>query len=698
MLLNLLFSVRAGCWRVVLLMMTCMVWGVIVAQARPPEAYVEGEVIVAFKPGVSLGDARKALNSHSLKLDNHFDTLSRLRGKETGLIRAANRTTASLMAELSRDSSVEVVEPNYLRWVSVAPPSDALFNSLWALRNSGQVVNTISGTAGSDIRFLSARAMTQPVGTNPPVVAVIDSGVDYMHPDLIGNMWTNTAEIAGNGLDDDGNGYVDDRRGYNFAGHLPDPTDSGYHGTHVAGTIAATGDNGQGVIGVNASARILPLRASSDGTSLPDSAVIEAIQYVTLMKNRGVNIVAINASFGGGGSNSTERAAIVAAGNAGIVFCAAAGNETNNNDTAPTYPASYRLTNMITVAATDQSDALATFSNYGTNSVSLAAPGVNILSTLPAGHENLFATVQQGNTPYLAFALEFSSVTTGITATVYNCGLGYPANFPSAVSNNIALIQRGDFNFSAKVSNAMAAGARAVILYNNTNTSFFTFTLGSAGSWIPTVAISQSDGLAIQTNALATVVNTPEPYGFLAGTSMATPHVAGSVAFAAMNFPSETAAQRVQRILTNATIVTSLKTKVTNGRRLNLERIVDTDTNSLPDWWEQRYFQQLTGTSANADADHDGLSNLGEWLAGTSPTNAASVLRLAVQSAGPAGAVLCWPSVAGKMYRIDRATNLLTGFNSVVRTNIAATAPTNSETDAVVLPGTARYYRIAVEQ
>jgi subtilisin family serine protease len=668
---------------------------------HPAQAYVEGEVIVTFKPSVNLNAAQQALSGHSLALTKHFAGLSRDRGRHTGLIRARNRTTAELIAELSQDPAVETAEPNYLRWVTGAP-NDTLFTNLWGLRNTDQLANGTAGTAGDDIHFVGAWGLARPT-TNQMVVAVIDTGADYTHPDLAGKMWTNSGETAGNGVDDDGDGYVDDYYGYDFADGLPNPTDSGFHGTHVAGIIAAMGNNQLGVIGVNYQARIMALRASSDGNTLPDSAIIEAIQYATMMKNRGVNIIAINESFGGGGSNSTERAAIQAAGNAGIIFCAAAGNNTNNNDNTAIYPASYRLTNMIVVAATDQNDALASFSNYGTNTVDLGAPGVNILSTLPVSQAGTLVYVQQGSTTYAANEMTYSGTTTGITATVYDCGLGYPTNFPSAVRSNIALIVRGILTFSNKVANAMAAGARAAVIYNNTNGNFLG-TLQASNNWIPAVSLSQADGLMLKAilPATGTVVNTPDPvqiYQYLDGTLMATPHVSGAVAFAAMNFSNETVTQRIQRVLANVDVIPGLKSKVRTGGRLNLQRMVDTDTNGLPDWWELQYFGHLTGTVPNADADHDGMSNLAEWLAGTNPTNANSCLRLmALPSNNLNAFVVSWPSVVGKYYRLERATNLLIGFNSVVRTNIAATAPTNTETDTAILPSNARFYRVGVEQ
>ena len=189
------------------------------------------------------------LAEHSLLLTSHFSELSRHWGKHSGLIHDNHRTTAELIAELKLDPAVELAEPNHLRRFD-ALPNDTLFTNLWALRNQGQLVDNIPGSAGADIRFIPAWKLARP-NTNPVVVAVIDSGVDCAHPDLMANMWTNPGEISGNGYDDDGNGYGDDYYGYDFAGHQPNPTDSGYHGTHVAGIIAGTGNNHLGIIGVD---------------------------------------------------------------------------------------------------------------------------------------------------------------------------------------------------------------------------------------------------------------------------------------------------------------------------------------------------------------------------------------------------------------------------------------------------------------
>ena len=666
-----------------------------------PAPYVESEVIVTFKPAVDLTAARASLTAHSLTFARHFGPLSQKRGRQTGLLRDPKRSTATLVAELAADPAIETAEPNYLRYVTSPAPNDPLFAQLWGLQNTGQSINGTLGIASEDVQFVPAWALARP-NTNPVVVAVIDTGVDYTHPDLASNVWVNPGEIPGNGVDDDADGYVDDVHGYNFADGNSDPTDAAYHGTHVAGTIAALGYNHLGVIGVNYQAQIMALRASSDGNTLPSAAVIEAVQYATLMKNRGINVVSINASFGGGGSSTAESAVIQAAGDAGIIFCAAAGNDAADNDTSPHYPASYRLANMIVVAASGQNGALASFSDYGATTVDLAAPGVNILSTKPLNIPTTVASLQQGATSYAANPLTFSPLTAGITGTLVDCRLGNPAEFPAAVSNQIALISRGTLQFSAKVGNAITAGARAVVIYNNVAGNF-TGTLQFASNWVPAISISQADGLALKnllpaTGTVVCAVDPTQSYQFLDGTSMATPHVSGAVAFVARNFPAETVAQRISRILTNVDVLPALQGRLVTGGRLNLLRTVDADANGLPDWWELQYFGALTGTNPNGDADHDGASNLAEWLAGTNPTDAASALRLLISRPNPTNTpVLQWPSVAGKFYSVQRATNLAVGFDTTVQSAIAATPPTNTMADPAGLPNRASYYLLRLE-
>ena len=551
--------------------------------AYPAATYVESEAIVTFKEQAQLTAAQQTLRSHSLTLAKHYALLSAHRHKHTGLVRDTSRTTAALIAELSNDPLIETAEPNYLRWTSASqPPNDPLFPQLWALQNTGQAVLGSSGTAGADIKFLEAWSMARPT-TGAVVVAVIDTGVNYTHPDLASNMWVNPGGIPGDT-------YVGDTYGYDFADGTADPTDSGDHGTHVSGTIAAVGNNLTGVIGVNSKAKIMALRVSSDGNTMSTSAIIEALQYATMMKNGGVNVVAINESYGGGDYSSAEKAANQAAGDAGIIVCVAAGNDSANNDTTPDYPASYRLANMLVVAASDQNDALAYFSNYGSNTVDLAAPGVNILSCKPTSVATTTAWVQRASATYSAMGLTYAGLTTGITAAVYDCGLGNIGDFPPAVHGNIALIKRGTLYFSAKVANAMAAGAVAAIIDNNVNGNF-SGTLQYASNWIPAVAISLADGATLRAAlpSSATVVNmtsASQLYQYMDGTSMATPHVVAAVTFAAMNFPGETVTQRMQRVLASVDSVAGLQGKVATGGRLNLARVVDANNNGLPDWWE----------------------------------------------------------------------------------------------------------------
>ena len=662
-------------------------------------AHVEGEVFVRFKPGVDLLGAGAVMAGHSLELVTEYPLLSSRAGKVLGLARGSGRTTVEILDDLAKEPLVEEAEPNYLRQLfGLNPPNDSLFGQLWGLRNTGQPVRGLGGLAGADIRFVEAWSMARP-STNEIVVAVVDSGVDYTHPDLAGNMWVNSREIAGDGIDNDGNGYVDDVHGYNFDGANGDPMDPLEHGSHVSGTIAALGNNGLGVVGVNYRAKIMALRVSGGGVSFSSSAVVEAVQYAAMMAARGVNIVALNASFGGGGFSSTEDAAIRAAGDAGIVYCAAAGNDTSNNDATPTYPASYRLTNMIVVAATDSQDLLATFSNFGVKSVDIAAPGVSVLSTTPPG---MTSFVQVASTAYTGNAFEFAGTTTGLTGSIHDCGLGYTTNFPAAVRGNIALIGRGTIFFSQKVSNAMAAGAAGVVIYNNTTTPF-TGTLGSVGDWIPAVAISQADGLLLKgrlplAGFLFSAKHPSAIYQYLDGTSMAAPHVSGAVAFAAMNFPGETPPQRVRRILANVDPLPGLSGKVVTGGRLNLLRTVDSDGNGLPDWWEATYFGPSVHVVPGADPDGDGLSNMAEYLADTSPVDGTSRVRLAGVQPAAGGSLINWTAGREARQVLQRAASL--GPNAIwedVWTNQPPT-PLNGTFLEVGSSNRAGFYRLRVER
>lgn len=280
------------------------------------------------------------------------------------------------LKELIARGDVQYAEENSLLYASATVPNDSRFNELWGMRNTGQN----SGTSNIDIDAPEAWDYTQ--GSDSVVVGVIDTGVNYSHPDLSSNMWTNPGEIGGNGVDDDSNGIVDDVYGANFAAGNGNPNDDNGHGSHCAGTIGGRGNNGAGVAGVNWQVKIMALKFLNSSGSGYTSDAIEAIEYAIAMKNRGVNIRVLNNSWGGGSFSQSLRDAVAASNAAGILFVAAAGNEANNNDANPSYPASYNVDNVISVAAVDRNGNLASFSNYGESSVDLAAPGVSILSTV----------------------------------------------------------------------------------------------------------------------------------------------------------------------------------------------------------------------------------------------------------------------------------------------------------------------------
>ena len=254
-------------------------------------------------------------------------------------------------------------------------PNDPLFNEQWSLKNTGQG----GGTAGADI--CATRAWAKTTGSRKVIVAVLDTGVDYRHRDLKGNMWQRPASLAP--YEDEHLGTIDDRFGFDAADGDGDPMDDNGHGTHCAGIVGAEGGNSEGITGVNWQVEIMPLKflGRNGSGSLKDA--IEAIDYVIARKRAGVNVRVISASWGSTFYSRALEDAIRRAGDAGVLFIAAAGNSRTNNDRRQHYPSGYQLPNVVAVAALDRRDALASFSNFGPKTVHLAAPGAEILSTWP---------------------------------------------------------------------------------------------------------------------------------------------------------------------------------------------------------------------------------------------------------------------------------------------------------------------------
>jgi subtilisin family serine protease len=288
-----------------------------------------------------------------------------------------NLTLTAALDFFRNNAQVEYAEPNYVRKAWSTFPNDPYFDQQWALHNTLQ--------AGVDISALTAWDVT--TGSNATVTAVIDTGIDYTHPDLAANMWRNLGEIAGNGIDDDHNGYVDDVYGIDTYNGDSDPIDDFGHGTHCAGIIGAAGNNGMGIASVNWNASIMALKFVGNQGYGSDSGAIECIDYAIMMKVlHGVNVRVLSNSWGGDEYDQALYDAIQTAGINNILFVAAAGNSGSNNGMLPVYPASYDLDNIIAVAATDYSDLLAEFSSWGPKSVDVGAPGDYVLSTMPTYH------------------------------------------------------------------------------------------------------------------------------------------------------------------------------------------------------------------------------------------------------------------------------------------------------------------------
>lgn len=406
-------------------LVTCAVSGQPATRSGVPKNAVPGELIIKFKAGATDGEIEHGLKLGRLKAKRNLQTEQmQVRGDVGWTLVETDDAVEAVMERLSKHPAIEYLEPNF-RYTHQAVSNDPYVGAgyTWGLYGD---VGSPSNVYGSQATEAWSAGYT---GSSGVYVGVIDEGIDITHPELAANIWTNPFDPV-DGVDNDGNGYVDDVHGWDFAGNTNrvfDPSGD-EHGTHVAGTIGAKGGNGSGVAGVNWNVTMIAGKflGPDGGTTLE---AVEAIDYLVALKKRhGINLVAINASWGGGGYSRALHEAVIRAAKEGILFIAAAGNEGVSNDQYSNYPsnldtrvgttgetaASYD--SVIAVAAIEKTGALASFSNYGATQVDIGAPGVEILSTLPNGQLAYMSGTSMA-TPHVAGAVAlYASTHPGISA------------------------------------------------------------------------------------------------------------------------------------------------------------------------------------------------------------------------------------------------------------------------------------------
>ncbi len=591
---------------------------------RSDSGFVGDGVIVVWEPGADAADRRAARSDAEVSLDQGLGhPRFQLVSPENG------QTVSDAIATLRDDPAVQSASRNGYH-VPHAVPNDPLFGELWGLRNTGVGIDGFVGAlAGADIDAVAAWDRT--VGSPSTVVAVIDSGYRFDHPDLAPVAWTNPGETgakATNGIDDDANGWVDDSRGYDFVGTNAaspvsdnDPTDdnilAGGHGVHTAGTVGAAGGNSTGITGVAQDARIMPLRVCSYSLAAgnvicPIASEVAAINYAGRNGARVANLSL-------GGTTATPSVLQALAQNPGTLYVISAGNDTDDNDAVPHYPCNYNpatsgvggaIDNVICVAATDQADQLASFSDWGATSVDLAAPGTETLSTYPTytwdpifsdnfetndfgskwtatGANGGFARTNES--PLTSFGMSDSPGATPVANTTRastSVGTTLPSGYTGCKltqSRTVNLGTGAQYRYSVLLNDTELVGSSPTTSGNNFTLSFapaglsaggtlklrFSYAAGTApqaanGVWI--------DGLSL-TCAKASSLNLT--YGYLDGTSMAAPHVSGAAALLFSYNPAITVAQARSALLSGVDPVAALSGKTVTGGRLDVKRALD---------------------------------------------------------------------------------------------------------------------------
>jgi subtilisin family serine protease len=351
------------------------------ARLKADVDYVDGELLLQFDEEATDDVKNKALDKvKGIPAEKILTKAMEKAGKKEGLmVVKVNKNVLEAIADLSNTAGVAFAEPNFI-YTHTAVATDPFFTngSLWGMYGPA---TSPANQYGSNAAAAWAAGKT---GSAAVYVGIIDEGIQLTHPDLSGQVWVNSSDPVDK-VDNDKNGYIDDTNGWDFANNDRTIYDGGTrgtlddHGTHVSGTIGAKA-NTTGVVGINWNVTLISAKflGSKGGTT---ANAIKAVDYLTTLKNKGINIVASNNSWGGGGYSQALYDAISRANTAGIMFIAAAGNSGTNNDATASYPSNYDLPNVIAVAAIDNTGALASFSQYGATTVDLGAPGVAINST-----------------------------------------------------------------------------------------------------------------------------------------------------------------------------------------------------------------------------------------------------------------------------------------------------------------------------
>ncbi len=567
----------------------------------PGRDFREGELIIKYK-SPSNSSSSSTVSARAATLSRVNGTKLRALNSSESIVHAklsAGQSVASAIAELAGDPNVEYAQPNFIYHTTSTTPNDTYFSSLWGLKNTGQTISALSAesaadsthnppsgsTTGKDMDLTSAWDTI--TDCSSVIVAVVDTGIKYDHADLSSNMWNS------------GNGGIPNH-GWNVitgASSASDPMDDNGHGTHVAGTIGAVGNNGIGTTGICWKVQLMAVKALDSDGSGTTTDIVTGINWAV---SHGAKV--INLSLGGSSLDAAMSTAIDNAKNNGVVVVVAAGNDGTNNDTTPTYPCNFSKANLICVAALDQAYSLASFSNYGTSSVDVAAPGVNIASVWPYSVTSTTDDFSAGWTysPVGGWGME-NLIASGVTypslvvPSNWNGTNTYSANadhhvyksFNLAGASKASIAYEVDYDTESSVdlfriynygSGGDPVTSGTVINTDSGTSAYYDSALPLSSSCLTaTCSIglrftsngsTQKTGVAFLRLEVKKSVSDTTHYNVLEGTSMATPHVAGLAAMIFAYNPNYTYADVIAAIK-NGVSVSALSGKTKTGKAVN---------------------------------------------------------------------------------------------------------------------------------